>query len=401
MQTNPKLRFKDKNGNSYPDWEENSMEYFGTFFKGNNLSKSDLTKNGYPCILYGELYTKYSEITSKILSYTNRLETNQIIGYINDVLIPSSGETAIDISTATCLQVNGVLLGGDLNIFRPKEQDGRFISYELNHKKRNKIASIAQGATVVHLYPNFLKKLKITLPCLEEQEKIAGFLSKVDELINECENEVKDIEEQKKGLLQKIFSQQIRFKDSNNNPYPDWEEKVMDDILNEYCKKNYISNQYPVLTSSRQGLMLQTEYYSGENRITEKNNIGFNIIPPNYITYRSRSDDGLFTFNMNTLGITGIVSTYYPVFSTNCNNLFVTTYLNINKNNLFKYAVGSSQKVLSLNELKKVKIHLPCAEEQEKIAEVLSKMDELIEEKKALLSDWKQFKKGLLQQMFV
>ena len=401
MQTNPKLRFKDKNGNSYPDWEENSMEYFGTFFKGNNLSKSDLTKNGYPCILYGELYTKYSEITKKILSYTNRLETNQIIGYINDVLIPSSGETAIDISTATCLQVNGVLLGGDLNIFRPKEQDGRFISYELNHKKRNKIASIAQGATVVHLYPNFLKKLKITLPCLEEQEKIAGFLSKVDELINECENEVKDLEEQKKGLLQKIFSQQIRFKDSNNNPYPDWEEKVMDDILNEYCKKNYISNQYPVLTSSRQGLMLQTEYYSGENRITEKNNIGFNIIPPNYITYRSRSDDGLFTFNMNTLGITGIVSTYYPVFSTNCNNLFVTTYLNINKNNLFKYAVGSSQKVLSLNELKKVKIHLPCEEEQEKIAEVLSKMDELIEEKKALLSDWHQFKRGLLQQMFI
>ena len=401
MQTNPKLRFKDKNGNSYPDWEENSMEYFGTFFKGNNLSKSDLTKNGYPCILYGELYTKYSKITKKILSYTNRLETNQIIGYINDVLIPSSGETAIDISTATCLQVNGVLLGGDLNIFRPKEQDGRFISYELNHKKRNKIASIAQGATVVHLYPNFLKKLKITLPCLEEQEKIAGFLSKVDELINECENEVKDLEEQKKGLLQKIFSQQIRFKDSNNNPYPDWEEKVMDDILNEYCKKNYISNQYPVLTSSRQGLMLQTEYYSGENRVTEKNNIGFNIIPPNYITYRSRSDDGLFTFNMNTLGITGIVSTYYPVFSTNCNNLFVTTYLNINKNNLFKYAVGSSQKVLSLNELKKVKIHLPCEEEQEKIAEVLSKMDELIEEKKALLSDWHQFKRGLLQQMFI
>lgn len=248
---------------------------------------------------------------------------------------------------------------------------------------------------------NSFKTIKLNYPCLEEQEKIAGFLSKVDELINECEGEVKDLEEQKKGLMQKIFSQQIRFKDSNNNPYPDWEEKVMNDILNEYCKKNSISNQYPVLTSSKQGLMLQTEYYSGENRITEKDNIGFNIIPPNYITYRSRSDDGLFTFNINNLGVTGIVSTYYPVFSTNYNNLFVMTYLNINKNNLFKYAVGSSQKVLSLNELKKVKIKLPCLEEQEKIAKVLSKIDELIEEKKALLSDWQQFKKGLLQQMFV
>ena len=392
MKNSPKLRFKDKNGNAYPEWEEKAMEHFGTFLKGNNLSKADLTPNGYPCILYGELYTKYSEITEKIHSYTDRLETNQTIGNMNDVLIPSSGETAIDISTATCLLVNNVLLGGDLNVFRPKEQDGRFISYELNHKKRRKIASIAQGATVVHLYPNFLKKLKITLPCLEEQEKIAGFLSKVDELINECEGEVKDLEEQKKGLMQKIFSQQIRFKDSNNNPYPDWEEKKIGEVFNisaggdinkYHCTKEKTdSNIYPVYANAltNNGLYGYTNCYKIKNPA---------------ITVTGRGDVGHAVSRKEP---------FYPIV-----RLLVLqpkqkldidfyTYA-INRTRIFVESTGVPQ--LTSPQIAKVKIFVPCIEEQEKIAKVLSKMDELIEEKKALLSDWQQFKKGLLQQMFV
>ena len=402
MQTNPKLRFKDKNGNSYPDWEENSMEYFGTFFKGNNLSKSDLTKNGYPCILYGELYTKYSEITKKILSYTNRLETNQIIGYINDVLIPSSGETAIDISTATCLQVNGVLLGGDLNIFRPKEQDGRFISYELNHKKRNKIASIAQGATVVHLYPNFLKKLKITLPCLEEQEKIAGFLSKVDELINECEAEVKDLEEQKKGLLQKIFSQKIRFKDSNNNTYPDWEEKKIGNV----CKT--FSGGTPSITNNA--------YYNGDIPFIKSGEIHSSKTEINITEEGLKKSsaklvtkgDLLFALYGATSGevdvsqIDGAINqAILCIRSDELNLSFLKNLLSFNKDKILCKYLQGGQGNLSAEIVKSLHFKFPCLAEQDKIAQVLSKMDELIEDKKALLSDWHQFKKGLLQQMFV
>lgn len=235
----------------------------------------------------------------------------------------------------------------------------------------------------------------------DEQKKIAEFLSKVDEVIAEREEEVKDLKKQKKGLMQKIFSQQIRFTDSNNNPYPEWQETHLKDIFIEYKEKSTVQDEYPVLTSSRQGIMLQSDYYSGENRITERDNVGFNILPCNYITYRSRSDDGFFTFNMNTLNHKGLISTYYPVFDTTCNNYFIVLCLNYNKNVFFKYSVGSSQKVLSYNELENISLKLPCLEEQQKIANILSKLDELIEEKKALLSDWQQFKKGLLQQMFV
>lgn len=390
MQTKPKLRFKDKNGNAYPEWEEKAMEHFGTFLKGNNLSKADLTPKGYPCILYGELYTKYSEITEKIHSYTARLEANQTIGNANDVLIPSSGETAIDISTATCLLVNDVLLGGDLNVFRPKEQDGRFISYELNHKKRRKIASIAQGATVVHLYPNFLKKLKITLPCLEEQEKIAGFLSKVDELINECEGEVKDLEEQKKGLMQKIFSQQIRFKDSNNNPYPDWEEKYVNEVCDISTGKGNTQDKedngiYPFYVRSPIIERSNKYIFDGEAVLTVGDGVGTGKVY-HYV-------NGKFNFHQRVYKMSnfnGILGKYFYYY-------FSTHFYDRVKKMTAKTSVDS----VRLEMISKMTLLTPCLEEQEKIAKVLSKMDELIEEKKALLSDWQQFKKGLLQQMFV
>lgn len=387
MLKTPKLRFKYENGNTYPEWKEKAMEQFGTFLKGNNLSKADLTPNGYPCILYGELYTKYSEITEKIHSYTARLEANQTIGNMNDVLIPSSGETAIDISTATCLLVNDVLLGGDLNVFRPKEQDGRFISYELNHKKRRKIASIAQGATVVHLYPNFLKKLKITLPCLEEQEKIAGFLSKVDDLINECEGEVKDLEEQKKGLMQKIFSQQIRFKDFNNNPYPDWEETKLEEIYNFkyglYNNNPDNGGQYPVYGAN--GVIGGYTEYNAENSVI----IGH---------MGAYAGSVLFEKNKHFVTYNGTITTPKDINKLNSRyGYFLLLNLNIRK-----ICDGSGQPFLSYDTLNRIKAKASKnIEEQEKIAKVLSKMDELIEEKKALLSDWQQFKKGLLQQMFV
>lgn len=398
MQTKPKLRFKDKNGNAYPEWSQEKIGNLTKIYDGTHQTP------------------KYTDKGIKFLSVENISDIQASNKFISEEAYNSEFKVKPEVNDILMTRIGDI---GTPALVNTNEQYAYYVSLALIKCGRKLfpnwlVQAILSNGFQKQLYKRtlhvaFPKKINkgeigeciVNYPCIEEQEKIAGFLSKVDELINECEGEVKDLEEQKKGLMQKIFSQQIRFKDSNNNPYPDWEEKVMNDILNEYCKKNSISNQYPVLTSSKQGLMLQTEYYSGENRITEKDNIGFNIIPPNYITYRSRSDDGLFTFNINNLGVTGIVSTYYPVFSTNYNNLFVITYLNINKNNLFKYAVGSSQKVLSLNELKKVKIKLPCQEEQEKITKVLSKMDELIEEKKELLSDWQQFKKGLLQQMFV
>ena len=153
-------------------------------FKGNGISKEQLTDTGEPCILYGELYTKYkSEIISDIFSKTD-IDTRKLVkSKANDVIIACSGETAVDIATARCVPYDNILLGGDLNIIRLYDCDGSFMSYQLNGKRKYDIAKVAQGVSVVHLYGDHLKGVKTYNPCLEEQKKIVRLLSLLDERI--------------------------------------------------------------------------------------------------------------------------------------------------------------------------------------------------------------------------
>lgn len=184
MVFNQKIRFKNNDGLPFPEWKKKKLGHISTFLKGKNISKSDIVKNGnIPCIRYGELYTHYSEVITTILSHTNLNSKDLIFSKENDVIIPASGETAIDISTAACVAKGGVALGGDLNIIR-SELNGIFLSYYLNYVRKKDIARLAQGISVVHIYSSQLKLLEVDIPCLEEQNKIADFLFDVDSLIN-------------------------------------------------------------------------------------------------------------------------------------------------------------------------------------------------------------------------
>ena len=147
--------------------------------------------------------------------------------------------------------------------------------------------------------------------------------------------------------------------------------------------------------------MKQSDYY-GEGRITERSNVGFHIIPEGFLTYRSRSDDRLFFFNVNDTGSTGIISHYYPVFSMmNGQNDFFVELTRFHSNVFGKYAVGTSQVVLSFKALGEVKLPMPCTEEQQKIVLFLRSFDTKIQAIAKQIEQTKQFKKGLLQQMFV
>ena len=139
MSKAPKLRFKEFSG----DWEEKKLGTLGQFLKGSTLSKADLSEEGKPCVLYGELYTKYNEVINNVISKTNLENDKLVLGQKNDVLIPSSGETAIDIATASCLQQDNVILGGDLNVFRSDKVNGVFTSYQLNSSKKREIARLS------------------------------------------------------------------------------------------------------------------------------------------------------------------------------------------------------------------------------------------------------------------
>ena len=129
----------------------------------------------------------------------------------NDLLIPSSGETAIDIATASSLNVNNVYIGGDINLFTPsKEVDSNFLSFQINSIRKSELAKLAQGSSVYHLYASALEDFKVILPSLQEQKQIVHILSTVDNQIKIYEQEMEKYETLKKGLMQQLLTGKTR-----------------------------------------------------------------------------------------------------------------------------------------------------------------------------------------------
>ena len=182
----------------------------------------------------------------------------------------------------------------------------------------------------------------------------------------------------------------------------DWKESPIGKYIREYTEKTTIPNQYPVLTSARTGLMLQTDYYSNR-QVTTEDNVGYNVLPYGYITFRSRSDDGRFRFNENRIIERGIISYFYPVFSFSkevCHE-YVLYLLNFSiYRRMYPYAEGTAQQVLSLKKLGQLKYSLPLVAEQKKIAEILAKQDKAIELQGRKIEELKRFKNGCLEKMF-
>lgn len=201
------VRLKADDGSDFPDWEEKTLGDLGEFIKGAPLSKADIAPEGNPMILYGELYTTYGEVAYEIARSTNRNVDDKYRSKIGDVLIPTSGETPEEISTATCVMKEGVILAGDLYIYRTVDEiDGRIMSYLLNHQANKAISCIAQGKSVVHVQAKELRNVTVVFPLeMGEQRKIADCLSSMDEVIRKAKDELAKWQELKKGLLQQMF----------------------------------------------------------------------------------------------------------------------------------------------------------------------------------------------------
>ncbi|KAA5226109.1 MULTISPECIES: restriction endonuclease subunit S [Bacteroides] len=201
----PHLRFPEFCG----EWEETTLGKISEITKGSGISKDQLSEQGSPCILYGELYTKYkSEIIDEVYSRTELDSSSLVKSKANDVIIPCSGETAIDISTARCVPFNNILLGGDLNIIRLNQDDGGFFAYQLNGARKKDIARVAQGVSVVHLYGENLKHIRVYHPVVEEQKKITRLLSLIDERIATQNKIIEDLKKLKSAISKQVFAQE-------------------------------------------------------------------------------------------------------------------------------------------------------------------------------------------------
>jgi len=199
------IRFKQDDGSVFPEWEEKKLGEVAKFSKGKGISKSDISESGeLKCIRYGQLYTEYGEVIDQVVSRTECKPSTLILSEANDVIIPSSGETQIDIARAACVLKSGIALGGDLNIIR-SPLNGVFLSFYLNHRRKHQIAKMAQGISVVHLYNSQLVHLEIEIPCDEEQGKIVSFLRSLNEITEKLTFQINQTQTWKKGLLQQMF----------------------------------------------------------------------------------------------------------------------------------------------------------------------------------------------------
>lgn len=179
--------------------------------------------------------------------------------------------------------------------------------------------------------------------------------------------------------MEKSRKPKIRFKGFTD----DWEQRELGEYIIEYTEVTTVNNQYPPLTSSRKGIFLQKEYFAG-NQIASCDNTGYNIVPYGYFTYRHMSDDEIFHFNINNIVENGIVSTLYPVFTTNekLDSKYLQYQLNYGHEFLC-YAIlqkqGGSRTYMYLNKLRQLNLTIPnSVEEQGRISGFLSQIDHLI-----------------------
>ena len=198
------MRFPEFSG----EWKNGTLQSVAILSKGTGISKDQLSEEGFPCILYGELYTKYrSEIIDTIISKTDIDPKKLVRSQSNDVIIPCSGESAVDIATARCVKQSNILLGGDLNIIRLKgEHDGSFFAYQLNGKRKYDIAKVAQGVSVVHLYGEHLKGVKVNYPSAAEQKKISSLLALIDQRIETQKKIIEDLKKLKDAICNLNFT---------------------------------------------------------------------------------------------------------------------------------------------------------------------------------------------------
>jgi len=200
------VRFRRDDGSEFPGWVETKLRDLTIFSKGRGISKADIDSTGpTPCIRYGEIYTQYNERITDVVSRTSAPVDGLLLSRRNDIIIPASGETSIDMARACCVLLEGVALGGDINVLRTNGMNGEFLAYFLTHGCKREIARLAQGNSVVHLYAEQLRSVPVVVPHMDEQVKIAAALAALDGKIDAVAAQIAQMEAFRKGLIQGLF----------------------------------------------------------------------------------------------------------------------------------------------------------------------------------------------------
>lgn len=264
---------------------------------------------------------------------------------------------------------------------------------------------LAAGGVVNNISSELVNAVIVNVPSLQEQERIANFLTKVDKIIEKQDEKVKNLEKYKKGMMQKIFSQEIRFKDENGEEYPDWEKSTFNDILVEdlypvpkpsekYEKisvRSHAKGTFSSIVEKPEEVNMDTLYeVKGKQLI-----VNITFAWEHAIAIVKKEDENK------------LVSHRFPTykFKENANYEFYGNYIKLP---IIKYKLSLASpggagrnRVLNKKEFLKIEVPVPCIDEQMKIAKFLSDIDNITEKEQKKLDKLRVWKKGLLQQMFV
>lgn len=387
----PKLRFKADDGSQFPDWEEKTIDEVAECLDNKRVPVN-------------------SEERKKRVGIIPYYGAGGIQGYIDDylfdeelVLLLEDGDAFDDFQTKSIAQyVTGKSwINNHAHVLRANG-NSYFLFASLEHKDIRRWTQLA-GASRKKLLKDSMLKITVNMPSFPEQQKIADFLSTIDTVIEKQKETVSAWEERKKGVMQKLFSREVRFKADDGSAFPEWEKKPFGDVVSEYKMKTKVENEDTLLSCAINGVFLNSELFGHQRG---QSNIGYLKIKKGTLIL-SAQNLHLGNANVNLKFEHGIISPAYKTYDiVGCSAEYMSQWMKWDMTKQFFYnatTVGASEcrRNVDWNMLYSQLFAVPCLAEQQKIADCLLALDEVIKNQKATLSAWEELKKGLLQQMFV
>ncbi len=404
----PKLRFKEFD----EDWSEKIISDIADVRGGKRLPKGySLVESdtGYPYITVTDM--EDGTVNCDKIRYVPLDAVDQIKRYritVDDIYISVAG--TLGLVGIIPHELNNANLTENADKLTNIKCDQKYLLQYLNN---GSLSQLIDSVSTVGAQPKLalyaIQGMSIFLPSKPEQTKIATFLAAVDEKISQLTQKHQLLSQYKHGMMQKLFSQQIRFKADDGSEFGEWEEIILSDVAARITRKNKEDNQNALTISAQMGLVNQQEYFS--KQIASRDLTKYYLLHKGEFAYNKSYSKGYPMGAIKRLKLyeKGVVSTLYICFSLNTeiNSDFFEHYVESGTlvPELEKIAQEGARNHgllnISLQEFFEVALFKPCLEEQTKIANFLSAIDQKIEVVAQQIEQAKQWKKGLLQQMFV
>ena len=401
----PQLRFPNFDG----EWEEKQLGDVTKSNQGLQIAISD-RKTKYEKGLYFYITNEFLRPNSQTKYYIEN-PPESVLAEKSDILMTRTGNTGKVITN-----VEGAFHNNFFKIKYNKSIIDRLFLFELlkSPKINNKFLSLAGTSTIPDLNHSDFYSVYISFPTISEQQKISTFFSKLDRQIELEEQKLAKLEEQKKGYMQKIFSQELRFKDDNGNEYPEWQFKNLGELGDTFTG---LSGKTKDDFGYGDGLFI-TYMNVFKNTIAKSDIVERVKIGSNENQNRVQYGDILFTTSSEVPNEVGMSSIWlfnqdnvylnsfcfgFRVFVNYIKPVYLARYLRSEemRKTINILAQGSTRFNISKKEMMKLNIKVPYIEEQIKIDNFFNKIDILILKQGKKIEILKHRKKGLLQKMFV